>query len=711
MLVLRRYRTPLVLAVLAVASFAPAGLRLIEQSGQLAGIVSDVLLGLTFFLLAWASPRWLRILVVIIWATFQAGAQELFFALQRYPVWQDLHYLGNTDFVKNSTSGLRLANPVFTVVQLGSALLLVLLSLRRLPLRIFAACCALLIPLFFGHSKLAHSLDSQSLTARYNPLHWFLLDAFSNAPFFAGQQLEQVELPQGLKQVDLTGTALLEKGSAKNVLIIVLEGIPGLYLPEIRQAMGVDGADTTMEKLAASTQQAMLVPDFTAHSHQTIRGLYSILCGDFSKFSWDTPKAFELQAFPERAHECLPAQLQAQGWSTHYLQAANLGFMSKDRFMPLVGFEHVHGIEWFTETNPFPFEWGIVDSVFFRGARRYIQNLKQRETPWMLTLLTVGTHQPYAVTDAIAARYPSRKAATVALLDGAVASFLDDLRKDGVLKDTLVIITSDESHGADLATWVSSWGLGMVLGPDTPELPRIKQGSYGLVDITVSVLDYFGLPVPLSVIGRSIFRDYTTPREMLSYTAAALRRHTSGNMRYECSDDGRCLGGPAKTIIGEPPEPLQPVSEAQAREMQAIAQTLNNTLQSTGRERVLSFASGEQRRVADAPGNDWSGNLIGAQYLDFPANSSVDVRMRLKVLEAPAEGAHFKLLVKEWEYDSSSIVPPELPVLQKNESLERSFSFTNVKARQNVSFYLIGKSANTLVQIDQFDVVIHPDTR
>ena len=87
------------MAVLAVASFAPAGLRLIEQSGQLAGIVSDVLLGLTFFLLAWASPRWLRILVVIIWATFQAGAQELFFALQRYPVWQDLHYLGNTDFV------------------------------------------------------------------------------------------------------------------------------------------------------------------------------------------------------------------------------------------------------------------------------------------------------------------------------------------------------------------------------------------------------------------------------------------------------------------------------------------------------------------------------------------------------------------------------------------------------------------------------------
>lgn len=109
----------------------------------------------------------------------------------------------------------------------------------------------------------------------------------------------------------------------------------------------------------------MLIPDFVVHSHQTIRGLYSLICGDFSKLSWGTPKAFELQAFPDRAQDCLPAQLKKHGWSTHYLQAAGLGFMSKDRFMPLAGFEHVHGQEWFTETNPFPFEWGVVDSVFF----------------------------------------------------------------------------------------------------------------------------------------------------------------------------------------------------------------------------------------------------------------------------------------------------------------------------------------------------------
>lgn len=704
-------RQKLTPVILGLVSFAPAALRLLEQGVQAAGLLSDCLLGLTFFLLAWASPHWVRVLLLCIWAVFQVGAQELFFALHRFPIWQDLHYLTNADFVKNSTAGAKLSSPVFAVIQLGSACICALLPLRRLSLQIFAFACAVLMLFFYGHSRLAHRLDAQSLTARYNPLHWFILDAVTNAPLFGGKQFTPEKLPIGLTQVDLKGLPLIEKHSAKNILIIVLEGIPGLYLPEIREAMGVSATDTSMDKLAAATSTAMLIPDFTVHSHQTIRGLYSILCGDFSKFSWDTPKAFELQSFPERAKDCLPAQLKEHGWSTHYLQAANLGFMSKDRFMPLVGFEHVHGQEWFTETNPFPFEWGAVDSVFFRGARNYIKKLEERGAPWMLTLLTVATHQPYGVSDAIAARYPSRKAATVALLDDAVASFLKKLRQDGVLKNTLVIITSDESHGSELAAWVSSWGLGMVLSPDTPELPRIKEGGYGLVDIAVSVLDYFDLPVPASFVGRSMFRNYITPRDMVSYTAAALRRLTSTNMRYECSDDGRCLGGPATSLLGEPPAPLQPVPDKLAREMSGIAQTLNKNLQFAEQERVLSFADGEQRRITDAPGNDWSDNLIGAQYLDFPANSTTEVRMRLKVLQAPAEGLQLRWLVREWEYEQKNVAVPELPVLHSGEELDRSFSFDNSTARQNFSFYLVASGVDALVQIDQFDVVIRTDTR
>jgi len=73
--------------------------------------------------------------------------------------------------------------------------------------------------------------------------------------------------------------------------------------------------------------------------------------------------------------------MAANGWDTHYLQAAGLAFMGKDQVMPNVGFQQVHGNEWFTEPDPYPFMWGKTDPVFFRGARQYIADLRPRTSP------------------------------------------------------------------------------------------------------------------------------------------------------------------------------------------------------------------------------------------------------------------------------------------------------------------------------------------
>jgi hypothetical protein len=217
----------------------------------------------------------------------------------------------------------------------------------------------------------------------------------------------------------------------------------------------------------------MLIPDFTVHSHQTIRGLYAILCGDYSKLSWATPKAYELQQNPERADAVSagpagPKRLvdplpPGSGSRIH-----EQGPGSCRRWVSRTAL----GSEWFTEANPFPFSWGPIDPVFFRGATAYIAtSSRAKNQPWMLTLLTVGTHQPYGVSDAFAAQYPSRQRAAIALLDEAVADFIEGLRRDGVLDNTLVLITSDESHGSALADWVSSWGLAVILAPDN-DLPQ-----------------------------------------------------------------------------------------------------------------------------------------------------------------------------------------------------------------------------------------------
>jgi len=693
---------------LGVLTMTPFIWRLAHKGGgEIIGLLSDGGVGLLLFSLLLYSPHWLRIILAVLWTAFSIGAQELVSAMQRLPTWEDLHYLTDPAFVSNSTASLNVSSPALVWALLISALLVCSLPIPR-PRRTYLLPAGLAagVVLLLAQSHLSIAHDDQSVAARHNALHWFVTDAILSPPRLTPEELAKYPLPKGLDELDLDGQSLLARRAAKNVLVIAMEGIPGLYYPQIREAMGVPQHSVSMHELAAATPEAMLLPDFVVHSHQTIRGLYALLCGDYSKLSWETPKAVELQGNPDRARDCLPAQMAKRGWSTHFLQGAGLSFMGKDRVMPLVGFAQVHGTEWFKEANPYPFGWGAIDSVFFRGARDYIAELRKQAQPWMLTLLTVGTHQPYAVPDEVAAKYPSRLAATVDLLDQAVAEFIEDLRKDGVPADTLVIITSDESHGSDKGDWVSSWGLGVVLAPEAEQLPRVKRGTYGLVDVEASVLDYLGQPIPPTVIGRSFFRDYAEPREIVSFTASKRRWHTADNLRYECLDDGRCRVGKAKSLLGPLPAELARDNEGGGAEIFPITAALDRKLVPARGVRVLKFANGEIRRLPERIKSEWADSLVGAQYLDFPAHSEVRVSIKVKVVKAPQEGVRLRLALKQWEHPLKDIKHAGFPVLHTREEGSLVFSFDNPLPRHAFSFHLLGEGKDAVVRLEKFDVIV-----
>ncbi len=692
---------------LIVLTLTPFFRRLALSGGEYIGLLSDAGVGLLLLVLLIYTPRLVRILLALLWVAFMIAANELATAMNRLPTWQDLHYLTNPDFVQKSAAGFNFSSPGLVWPLVVSALLVAILPLSRPRPRIALLVVAVSVAILGIHTRLSLTHDDLAVIPRHNALHWAVIDTFFAPPPLTAEDLDNFQLPQALSRADLDGVPLTPKGKARNVLIVTMEGIPGLYHPDIRQAMGVKDYDkVTMTRLTESSPEAMLIPDFTAHSHQTIRGLYALLCGDVSKQSWSTAKAVELFGNPQRAEQCLPAQLAAHGWESHYLQGAGLAFMGKDRFMPLIGYDEVHGSEWFSEPNPYPFEWGAIDAVFFRGARDYIAALRKKEKPWMLTLLTVGTHQPYAVPDDVAANYPDRRSATVDLLDQAISQFIEDLRKDGVLEDTLVIITSDESHGSEVGDWVSAWGMGIVLAPEGGEFPRLKRGGYGLVDTEVSILDYLGLPVPDEVIGRSFFRDYLLPREMVSFTASKRRRHTTDNLRYECSDDGRCRVGQADSLLGPPPAEFTRDEQGRRNPVFLIAGALDRKLLPKEGERVLNFADGEIRPLPEKIRSEWSDTLVGAQGLDFPANSKVRVSIRVKMLQAPPEGVQLKLILKMWEQTINSIAYPEFPVLHAQEEGTVEFTFDNPEARRAFSFHLLGEGKNAIVQMQEFKVSV-----
>ena len=450
----------------------------------------------------------------LLWWLYNALTAAYFSAMCVLPSPEQARYLLDPHFLRASLNAPAILAMVFLF---ALCLLLARMNLELVPVRpcVFALLLLLFAGqiLFFKGGELGNPLVQQIAA-------------------FHSRDKELSGIVPRLTH-DLSGVPMTAGPAEKpNVLLVVLEGIPGGYLPQNVEFVN-GSADFAMTKTSRWAERGLRVPNFLAHRNQTINGLYSMLCADYPRLTDGTLVTQELLSDPSAAsQDTLPNILARNGYSTTYLQAAGLRFMDKDRFMKLIGFKEIGGEEWFDHTPPTFFTyWGINDRDFFLQSLKKIEalNEKRREcgtrgeaAPWFLTLLTVGTHHPYALPDDYAGgKGLHPKLRSSAFLDDALDLFLSRLKEKGVLENTLVIVTSDESHGMDANILLAgNWGLCFALMPEAggkdekTQAPKINPGLFGLADLPLSILDYVGLATSADAIaGRSIFRDYESSGE------------------------------------------------------------------------------------------------------------------------------------------------------------------------------------------------------
>ncbi|MNF45919.1 Lipoteichoic acid synthase 1 [compost metagenome] len=675
------------------------------------GYLSDLAIGSLLVVLLHRRAWWLALPVLLVWGLMSVATAELVSAVGRLPNAGDLNYLIDPQFVEKSTSG-SFAQP-WLAAALGLGLLAWLITQwtgrstprPALPRKAWAAPLLLLLA-HWGVQNLAPSDADQ--WRLFNLPHQLLAAGVGEVQmrteeWLEGDVVETAPQMAGLTQLDLNGQKILaEPGRARNVLIIALEGIPGAYVQANRQALHSSYQENLMPNLSRWAERGMNTPDYVLHSHQTIRGLYAMLCGDYDKLDNGTPKGVEMLTQNERNQACLPAQLRKHGFATHYLQGAGLRFMAKDKIMPHIGFDTTLGLDWFTNASYLDFPWGKDDKAFFEGALDYVGQLKTQQQPWMLTLLTVGTHQPYSAPEDYLQRYDTPKQAAVAYLDDALGNFLSGLEQQGVLQDTLVMITSDESHGIDGVRLASSWGFNLTLAPEQAQLPNINPGVYGHVDLSSSVLDYFALPVPPSLSGRSLFRDYETGREIMSYTNGNLRYHDGQGTFTECDFQQRCRYYTSEGFIADRAVYGGQYGGQRARQITARAEALDRTLLRTALNQHYQFGSPAIIPLQAQIKDDWADNLIGAQYLEMPKGSQTRVRLTVRAVD-PQQTAYILLKAKELEQDVPLGLPEEM-VVTADQPLEMDFSFDNPESRKAFSFHLLGYGLGA-VEVSDFTVI------
>lgn len=421
-----------------------------------------------------------------------------------------------------------------------------------------------------------------------------------------------------------------------NVILIMIEGASGAYLPSIDGADEM-GGDTTMPKLDALSKNHVLFSHVVAHQRQTNRGEYAVLCGDYPKLVTDQSKMTE-QVYGS-AHRCLPALFKEAGYATVYIQSAPLGFMLKDQFMRKAGFDELIGDSWFRRSYART-DWGVDDKAFFEQAAQRVVELHRADQPFFATLLTVGTHHPYTFPESYApAGVTSQQARAFRWADDALAEFVAQLEQEGILRDTIVIITSDESAGMTKASTSAqrllsqSWSFVLVMLPE-PRTMRVD-ALYGHVDLALSLTDLLGFEHSgTRFVGRSLFRRYEAPRRLFggnTYARKVIMWEPSGSAVY-CDETFRdCTratsDGPFGPVIG-----IRTPSSRTRRLVQEVAR-----LTRSGRDDMTSFPAIALLSEGDVlvPAKDGKKLILGGQYLSTPSDTVVRVDFDLEVNGEP----------------------------------------------------------------------------
>ena len=433
-----------------------------------------------------------------------------------------------------------------------------------------------------------------------------------------------------------------------NVVLIMIEGASGAYLPSIAAAENIESV-TKMPKLDALAKDHILFSHVVSHQRQTNRGEYGVLCGDYPKLVTDQSKMTE-QVYGS-ARRCLPALFRDAGYATVYIQSAPLGFMLKDQFMRKAGFEELIGDAWFRQSYART-DWGVDDKAFFEQALQRVVELHQGDQPFFATLLTVGTHHPYTFPESFTPEgVAGEQARAFRWADDALEEFLVQLERAGVLRDTVVIVTSDESVGMAQASSSSqrllsqSWSFAVVMLPE-PQSVRVDD-LYGHVDLALSVADLLGMEDQAKdFIGRSMFRQYDTPRRLFggnTYARRVIMWEPTGGAIYCDEAFRRCT----RAISEGPFGPVTDTQIASARTRRLVAEVARLTR--SGRADMtlspgIALLSEERVRV---PAEDGRKLLIGGQYLRVPAGTVVWVDFDLEVLGEPTAtiGLHQDVLM------------------------------------------------------------------
>jgi phosphoglycerol transferase MdoB-like AlkP superfamily enzyme len=318
-----------------------------------------------------------------------------------------------------------------------------------------------------------------------------------------------------------------------NVVIFILESYAKEYIGSFNKDTKIPNYKGYSPFVDSLAQHSLIFTRGYANGYKSIHGMSSVLAG-IPSFK----DAFTSSPYPKQKIQSLVSILNGEGYDTSFFHGAPNGSMGFLGFGNILGFDHYYGKNEYNNDADFDGSWGIWDEPFFQYFNK---TLSQKKTPFMATLFSVSSHEPYVIPEKYKGKFPKGDNPIhqcIGYTDYSLRKFFNAAKKEAWYNNTIFVIVADhdnliyyDEYGKDQ----NLHSVPILFFSPNEKYKGINNDWAQQIDIYPTLLDMIGYDKPFRSWGRSLIsKDKITPFVM-RYSSDKYQM-MSGN--YICTLDG-----------------------------------------------------------------------------------------------------------------------------------------------------------------------------
>ena len=319
-----------------------------------------------------------------------------------------------------------------------------------------------------------------------------------------------------------------------NIVIFILESNGKEYFGSFNKQMNIPGYVGYTPFVDSLAQHSLIFTNAYSNGYKSIHAVSSVLAG-IPSFK----DAFTSSPYPKQDTESLVSTLQRLGYDTSFYHGAPNGSMGFLGYVNILGIDHYYGKTEYNNDTDFDGVWGIWDEPFFQYFNRSISQKKQ---PFMATLFSVSSHEPYKVPQKYEGKFPEGHVnihKTIGYTDFALKRFFAAARKEPWFNNTIFVLVGDHGNTIYYDEYKKEFNknsVAMLIYTPSGKYQGVNPNWSQQIDIYPTILDMIGYEKPFRSWGRSLVGDNKVPPFVVRYSAN-LYQFMCGN--YICTFDGQ----------------------------------------------------------------------------------------------------------------------------------------------------------------------------